>query len=112
MEHPGRKKKWKRIAWTDDLHLAVRDDGATYGTPTWIWSAVVENELYVRPHNWNFLTLVQSCDDPKTLVGFRDYRRQAGQNKHFRGIYFRIAGDSTAIGTRRRSSTQLQQANF
>lgn len=40
------------IATTDDLHISpFRDDGATYGTPTWIWSVVVDGELYVRP--WN-----------------------------------------------------------
>ena len=30
------------IADTDDLHVApFREDGTTYGTPTWIWSVVV-----------------------------------------------------------------------
>ena len=42
----------KRIASTDDLHISpFREDGVTYGTPTWIWSVVVENELYVRPYS-------------------------------------------------------------
>jgi len=41
-----------KIAETDDLHIsALRNDGVTYGTPTWIWSVVVDNELYVRPYN-------------------------------------------------------------
>ena len=41
-----------RIASTDDLHIApFREDGKTYGTPTWIWSVVVGNELYVRAYN-------------------------------------------------------------
>lgn len=41
-----------RIATTDDLHIApFRADGVTPGTPTWIWSVVVDGELYVRP--WN-----------------------------------------------------------
>lgn len=32
-----------RIADTDDLHISpLRDDGKTYGTPTWIWSVVVD----------------------------------------------------------------------
>jgi hypothetical protein len=42
----------KRIAITDDLHISpFRENGVTYGTPTWIWSVVVGNELYVRPYN-------------------------------------------------------------
>jgi hypothetical protein len=42
----------KRISDTDDLHISpLREDGVTYGTPTWIWSVVVGDELYVRPYN-------------------------------------------------------------
>jgi hypothetical protein len=42
----------RRIAETDDLHIApFRDDGKTYGTPTWIWSVVVDGQLYVRAYN-------------------------------------------------------------
>lgn len=41
-----------RIAETDDLHISpLRDDGVTYGTPTWIWSVVVDSALYVRGYN-------------------------------------------------------------
>jgi hypothetical protein len=41
-----------RIADADDLHVApFREDGVTPGTPTWIWSVVVDGELYVRPFN-------------------------------------------------------------
>jgi hypothetical protein len=29
----------------------LRDDGVTYGTPTWIWSVVVDDGLYVRGYN-------------------------------------------------------------
>lgn len=40
------------IRTTDDLHVApFREDGTTYGTPTWIWSVVVDGELYVRAYN-------------------------------------------------------------
>jgi hypothetical protein len=40
------------IAATDDLHIApLRDHGVTYGTPTWVWSVVVDSELYVRAYN-------------------------------------------------------------
>jgi hypothetical protein len=42
----------QRIAESDDLHIGpFREDGRTYGTPTWIWSVVVEDALYVRPYN-------------------------------------------------------------
>jgi hypothetical protein len=49
--------KWSRenlrkIAEADDLHIApFREDGATYGTPTWIWSVAVDDGLYVRGYN-------------------------------------------------------------
>lgn len=42
----------RRIAKTDDLHISpLREDGTTYGTPTWIWSVVVGGTLYVRAYN-------------------------------------------------------------
>jgi hypothetical protein len=38
----------EKIAETDDLHISpFRDDRTTYGTPTWIWSVVVDGALYV-----------------------------------------------------------------
>jgi len=41
-----------KISETDDLHISpFREDGKTYGTPTWIWSVVVGENLYVRPYN-------------------------------------------------------------
>jgi hypothetical protein len=42
----------RRIATADDLHVApFREDGVTYGTPTWIWSVAVDDALYVRGYN-------------------------------------------------------------
>lgn len=42
----------RRVAETDDLHISpLREDGETYGTPTWIWSAAVDGALYVRAYN-------------------------------------------------------------
>jgi len=42
----------ERIAASDDLHIApFRADGVTTGTPTWIWSVVVNGRLFVRA--WN-----------------------------------------------------------
>jgi len=46
------KDELRRIAATDDLHISpFREDGKTYGTPTWIWSVVVGDALYVRGYN-------------------------------------------------------------
>jgi len=47
-----RKDELRAIAEADDLHIApFRDDGVTYGTPTWIWSVAVDEGLYVRGYN-------------------------------------------------------------
>jgi hypothetical protein len=46
------KDELRKIAESDDLHIApFREDGVTYGTPTWIWSVVVGDALYVRAYN-------------------------------------------------------------
>ena len=46
------KNEVSKIAGSDDLHISpLRDDGKTYGTPTWIWSVVVDGALYVRAYN-------------------------------------------------------------
>ncbi len=46
------KDELRKIAEADDLHIApFRDDGVTYGTPTWIWSVAVDDALYVRGYN-------------------------------------------------------------
>jgi hypothetical protein len=42
----------QKIIEADDLHIGpFREDGVTYGTPTWIWSVAVDNSLYVRAYN-------------------------------------------------------------
>jgi hypothetical protein len=46
------KDELRSIAEADDLHISpFRDDGKTHGTPTWIWSVVVNDALYVRAYN-------------------------------------------------------------
>ena len=46
------KEELQMIAKADDLHIApFRNDGKTYGTPTWIWSVAVGDALYVRAYN-------------------------------------------------------------
>jgi hypothetical protein len=46
------KDELRKIAEADDLHIApFREDGVTYGTPTWIWSVAVGDALYVRGYH-------------------------------------------------------------
>ena len=46
------KDELRMIAEADDLHISpFREDGETYGTPTWIWSVAVGDVLYVRAYN-------------------------------------------------------------
>jgi len=46
------KDELRKIGEADDLHISpFREDGVTYGTPTWIWSVVVDDALYVRGYN-------------------------------------------------------------
>ena len=46
------KEELRQIAEADDLHISpFREDGKTYGTPTWIWSVAVDDGLYVRGYN-------------------------------------------------------------
>jgi hypothetical protein len=41
-----------KIDQADDLKIApFREDGATYGTPTWIWEVVIDGALYVRGYH-------------------------------------------------------------
>jgi len=46
------KEDLDNIIEEDDLHIApFREDGETYGTPTWIWCVSVDSDLYVRAYN-------------------------------------------------------------
>ena len=45
------KHEIEKIAQKDDFHIApFQEDGKTYGTPTWIWSVMVNGNLYVRAY--------------------------------------------------------------
>jgi hypothetical protein len=54
---PAATRTWpseelRKIVEADDLHISpFRDDGVTYGTPTWIWSVAVDGCLYLRAYN-------------------------------------------------------------
>jgi hypothetical protein len=46
------KEELRKIVQADDLHISpYREDGITYGTPTWIWCVAVDDNLYVRAYN-------------------------------------------------------------
>lgn len=46
------KEQIIKFSTADDFHVSpYYDDGITLGTPTWIWSVVVNGEIYIRP--WN-----------------------------------------------------------
>ena len=46
------KDELRKIAEADDLHISpFREEGLTYGTPTWIWCVAVDDALYVRGYN-------------------------------------------------------------
>lgn len=46
------KEELRKIAEADDLHISpLREDGKSYGTPTWIWNVAVDDDLYVRAYN-------------------------------------------------------------
>lgn len=56
------KFELRKIAEADDLHIApFREDGKTYGTPTWIWSVAVDDHLYVRGYNGKNSTWYQAA---------------------------------------------------
>jgi hypothetical protein len=64
----------QQIESSDDLHIApFREDGVTPGTPTWIWSVVVDRELYVRAYNGTSSRWYQAASKQKagqvTLAG-------------------------------------------
>lgn len=57
-----KKDELRKIAEADDLHISpFREDGVTYGTPTWIWSVAVDDALYVRGYNGQNSTWYQAA---------------------------------------------------
>ncbi len=60
------KNDLRKIAEADDLHISpFREDGVTYGTPTWIWSVAVDDALYVRAYNGTGSRWYQSAERQK-----------------------------------------------
>ena len=64
------KEDLHKLAETDDVHISpFRKDGVTYGTPTWIWSVVVSEALYVRAYNGQNSRLVSGGDEAESPGG-------------------------------------------
>jgi len=112
------KEELRRIAETDDLHVSpFRDDGRTYGTPTWIWSVVVGDALYVRAYNGRRSRWYQSATRQKagriTAAGITKevtFEPVAGAindgiDDAYRAKYKGSPYLSPMIGTRARSAT-------
>ena len=61
------KNELQKLADNDDLHISpLREDGKTYGTPTWIWSVVVDGALQVRAYNGQNSRWVSSSLAPES----------------------------------------------
>lgn len=46
------KSELEHLTMSDDLLISpLREDGIHYGTPTWVWSVVVGEDLFVRAYN-------------------------------------------------------------
>lgn len=81
------KDELMRIAGTDDLHIApFREDGVTCGTPTWIWSVVVDNALYARAYNgtssrWHKAAMTQKAGRITAAGIAKDVAFEAVQGK-------------------------------
>jgi hypothetical protein len=80
------KDELHKIAEADDLHISpFREDGASYGTPTWIWSVAVDGALYVRSYNGRLLGQVSrqsvSRTDDRCARPLRDHQDHAARRE-------------------------------
>ena len=76
------KDELRKIAESDDLHISpFREDGVTYGTPTWIWSVAVGDDLYVRAYYGRRLSLVPGC---ATAEGGPNHRCRLNEGSRLR----------------------------
>jgi hypothetical protein len=112
------EEELRRLADTDDLHISpFRGDGTTYGTPTWIWSVVVDDELFVRAYNGQNSSWYQSAIAQKagriTAAGMTkevsfepvDGLINDRINEAYRTKYKKSAYLDPMIGNRARSAT-------
>ncbi len=112
------KEELRKIAETDDLHISpFREDGVRYGTPTWIWSVVVDGNLYVRAYNGTNSSWYQAATKQKAgrvaaggltkEVAFEAVGGQIddGIDDAYRAKYQSSPYLKPMIGTRARSAT-------
>lgn len=112
------KEELLRIAAADDFHISpFREDGVTYGTPTWIWSVVVDDALYVRAYNgrksrWYRAALHQKAGRISTAGMTREVTFEPVQgpindriDDAYRAKYHGSPYLDPMIGTRARSAT-------
>ena len=91
----------RTIAASDDLHVSpFREDGHTYGTPTWIWSVVVDGKLYVRPYNgaasrW-YKAAMRQHSGRITVAGFTKEVTFADASKTRKQLSTMLTGRNTA----------------
>ena len=108
----------RKIAEVDDLHISpFREDGVTYGTPTWIWSVAVDGALYVRGYNGQKSRWYQAAVRQKagriTAAGMTkevSFERVEGTiidaiDDAYRAKYKGSAYLTPMVGTRARSAT-------
>ena len=112
------KEELRKIGGADDLHISpFRDDGVSYGTPTWIWSVVVDDGLYVRPYNgkksrWYQAAVKQKAGRIRTAGMTREVAFEPVQgsindriDQAYREKYKRSPYLDPMIGERARSAT-------
>ncbi|WP_125544260.1 DUF2255 family protein [Levilactobacillus lindianensis] len=106
-------KKWtterlQAFATADDLRISpFYSDGQTYGTPTWIWSVLVGEHLYVRAWNGQRSSWYRSAIDQRAgriylagrtfQVGFRPVRGDAELTTRIDNAYCQKYQDSAYV---------------
>ena len=112
------KEELRKISETDDLHISpFREDGVTYGTPTWIWSVAMDHALYVRAYSGQKSRWYQAAVRQKagriTVAGMRKevtFESVDGPindliDDAYRARYHGSPYLSSMLGTRARSAT-------
>lgn len=111
------------FAASDDLHVSPFRENGTYGTPTWIWSVVVGDGLYVRAYNgtasrWYSAAMRQGAgrvriagEDHEVAFAAADpsvqddvdeaYRRKYGSSSYLAPMVSGRAQDATVVITPR-----------
>lgn len=96
-----------RFATADDFRVSpFYSDGHTYGTPTWIWSVVVDGQLFIRAWNglgsrWHRSAVQQGAG--RILLAGKNYNvtfaplEDAAVNQQVDAAYRQKYGDSSYL---------------